>query len=96
MRVSFINLFLLTLLSLCAPSQLPAQTTTTGALAGVITDPGAAAVVPDATIQIEDQARGINSYHAPSTSGTFHVVAQWSTAFNPVIIKNGMAVITVQ
>jgi len=36
------------------------------------------------------------TYQAPNTSGTFHVVAQWSTAFSPVIIKNGMAVITVQ
>ena len=35
------------------------------------------------------------TYHAPSTPSTFHVIAQWSTAFNPVIIKDGTSVITV-
>jgi hypothetical protein len=51
---------------------------------------------PDGTIQGADASPYTPvTYHAPSTSGTFHVVAQWSTAFNPVV-KNGSAVITVQ
>ena len=52
---------------------------------------------PDGTIQGADASPYTPvTYHAPSAPGTFHVVAQWSTAFNPVITKNGMAVITVQ
>jgi hypothetical protein len=52
---------------------------------------------PDGTIQGADASPYTPvTYHAPNTSGTFHIVAQWSTAFNPVIIKNGTAVITVQ
>lgn len=53
---------------------------------------------PDGTIQGADASPYTPvTYHAPSTSGeTFHVIAQWSTAFNPVIIKNGTAAITVQ
>jgi len=51
---------------------------------------------PDGTIQ---QVTAGNfqtvTYHAPSSSGTFHVIAEWSTAFNPVIIKDGTSVITV-
>jgi hypothetical protein len=52
---------------------------------------------PDGTIQGADASPYTPvTYHAPNTSGTFHIVAQWSTAFNPVIIKNGTAAITVQ
>jgi hypothetical protein len=51
---------------------------------------------PDGTIQ---QAGGHNfqtvTYHAPSTSGTFHVIAEWTTITNPVITKDGTSVITV-
>src|SRR6266567_2640494 len=51
---------------------------------------------PDGTIQ---QVTAGNfqtvTYHAPSSSGTFQVIAEWSTAFNPVIIKDGTSVITV-
>jgi hypothetical protein len=51
---------------------------------------------PDGTIQGEDTPPGLTvTYHAPSTSGTFHVIAEWSTAFNPVVIKDGTSVITV-
>jgi hypothetical protein len=35
------------------------------------------------------------TYFAPSTSGTFHVVAEWDFISNPPIIKTGTAVITV-
>ena len=56
-----------------------------------------AGLCPDGTIQGADASPYTPvTYHAPNTSGTFHIVAQWSTAFNPVIIKNGTAVITVQ
>jgi len=52
---------------------------------------------PDGTIQGADASPHTPvTYHAPSASGTFHVVAQWSTTFDPIIIKNGTAVITVQ
>jgi hypothetical protein len=35
------------------------------------------------------------TYFAPSTSGTFHVVAVWQTFFNPIIVKQATSVITV-
>jgi hypothetical protein len=51
---------------------------------------------PDGTIQGADAPPALTvTYLAPSTSGTFHVIAEWSSAFNPVIIKDGTSVITV-
>ena len=51
---------------------------------------------PDGTIEIADASAALTvKYHAPSTTGTFHVTAEWSTLFNPVVIKDGTAVITV-
>ena len=36
------------------------------------------------------------TYHAPSASGTFHVIAEWCDCFaNPIISKDGTSVITV-
>jgi hypothetical protein len=48
---------------------------------------------PDGTIQGADTLAV--TYLAPNTSGTFHVIAEWSTLSNPVIIKDGTSVITV-
>jgi hypothetical protein len=52
---------------------------------------------PDGTIQGEDTPplSVTVTYHAPSTSGTFHVIAEWSTAFTPAVIRDGTSVITV-
>ena len=51
---------------------------------------------PDGTIEIADASSSLTvKYHAPSTAGTFHVTAEWSTLFNPVVVKDGTAVITV-
>ena len=51
---------------------------------------------PDGTIQQAASGNFLTvTYRAPSTSGTFHVTAEWSTAFNPVVIKDGTSVITV-
>ena len=52
-------LFLVSLaLLLVTPiSNLPAQTTTSGGLAGVVTDPSGA-VVPHADVEIKDNAKG--------------------------------------
>ena len=51
---------------------------------------------PDGTIEGADASAALTvKYHAPSTTGTFHVTAEWSTLFNPVVIKDGTAVITV-
>jgi len=44
-------------LALCLPVDLPCQTSTTGALSGIVTDP-TQAVLPNATIEIEDLAKG--------------------------------------
>ncbi len=53
---------------------------------------------PDGTIQGEDTSplSVTVTYHAPSTSGTFHVIAEWSTAFTPAVVRDGTSVITVQ
>jgi len=53
---------------------------------------------PAGTIQAT--ANGIAStltvtYHAPSTSGTFHVVAEWCICFGSSIKKDGTSVVTV-
>jgi hypothetical protein len=51
---------------------------------------------PDGTIEQTTAGNFLTvTYHAPSTSGTFHVTAEWSTLFDPVIIKDGTSVITV-
>ena len=52
---------------------------------------------PDGTIQGADAPSALTvTYDAPSTSGTFHVVAEWCDCLaNPAIIKDGIAVITV-
>ncbi len=44
-------------IALCLPVDLPCQTSTTGALSGIVTDP-TQAVLPNATIEIEDLAKG--------------------------------------
>ena len=44
---------------------------------------------PDGTIEGADAVPALTvTYHAPSTSGTFHVTAEWSTLFNPVVAKD--------
>lgn len=51
---------------------------------------------PDGTIQQAASGNFLTvMYHAPSSSGTFHVIAEWSTTFSPVVIKDGTSVITV-
>src|SRR5438270_64307 len=51
---------------------------------------------PDGTIEIADASAALTvKYHPPSTTGTFHVTAEWATLFNPVVVKDGTAVITV-
>ena len=57
MRLRPLGLSLLAVLTFCPPSELTAQTTTSGALAGVVTDP-THAVVPDANVEIRDSAKG--------------------------------------
>ena len=48
---------------------------------------------PDGTIQGADAPPALTvTYHAPSTSGTFHIIADWSTE---MITKDGTSVITV-
>jgi len=51
---------------------------------------------PDGTIEGADASPALTvKYHAPSTAGTFHVTAEWSTAFTPVVVKDATSVITV-
>jgi hypothetical protein len=35
------------------------------------------------------------TYHAPSTSGTFHVIAEWCICFGSSLTKDGTSVVTV-
>ncbi len=51
---------------------------------------------PDGTIEGADASTALTvKYHAPGTPGTFHVKAEWSTAFTPVVVKDATSVITV-
>jgi hypothetical protein len=49
---------------------------------------------PDGTIQGAGAVSPTVTYLAPTTSGTFHVVAEYSLAFS-TIVKDGTAVVTV-
>ena len=58
MRLKFLLLLLpVLLLCLCSSAELYAQTTASGGLTGVVTDPSNA-VVPDASVEIKDNAKG--------------------------------------
>jgi hypothetical protein len=89
------------LCSSCAPSVLwtIAELQTNGASGAQCNWSGNTQPVgpcPDGTIEQADASSSLTvTYHAPSTSGTFHVTAQWSTLFNPVVVKDGTSVITV-
>jgi hypothetical protein len=50
---------------------------------------------PDGTIQGADTPQFPVTYHAPSTSGTFHVIAEWAFIGQPPVNKDATAVITV-
>jgi hypothetical protein len=51
---------------------------------------------PDGMIQGASTPPALTvTYDAPSTSGTFHVIAEWSTTFNPIIVKDATSVVTV-
>ncbi len=68
---------------------------TSGAQCNWLSTTPPAGPCPDGTIQGADAPPALTvTYHAPSTSGTFHVVAEWFT-INPVITKDATSVITV-
>jgi hypothetical protein len=51
---------------------------------------------PSGTIQLVVPGNFLTAtYHAPSTSGTFHVVAEWCICFGSSITKDGKSTITV-
>jgi hypothetical protein len=57
---------------------------------------------PDGTIELPmptDLAKGPNTttaiYHASGSTGTFHVIVNWSTGFTPAITKSATSTITV-
>jgi hypothetical protein len=71
MRLKFLFLLLPTLLlCLCAPAELRAQTTTSGGLTGVVTDPSSA-VVPDADVGIRDNAKGTTQTKKTDREGVY-------------------------
>src|SRR5437762_7875085 len=63
-------LFSTVLLALYPPNELNSQTSTSGALAGVVTDPGQA-VVPDANVEIEDLAKGTTQSTTTDADGVY-------------------------
>ena len=51
---------------------------------------------PGGTIQQNSQSTLMVTYHAPSTPGTYHVVAEWCDCFGtPTVKKTGTSVISV-
>jgi hypothetical protein len=58
------------LLGICVAGELNAQTTTSGALGGVITDPSRA-VVPDADVEIRDSAKGTTQATRTDREGVY-------------------------
>ncbi|HXZ12142.1 MAG TPA: carboxypeptidase regulatory-like domain-containing protein [Candidatus Sulfotelmatobacter sp.] len=57
--------------SLLCPGKLAAQTTTTGDIAGIVTDP-TNAVVPDAKVSLKDLSRGATQETTTNKEGGFH------------------------
>src|SRR5271154_2326631 len=68
-RPAFVPLLAL-LFALAIPSSSIAQTTTSGGLAGVVTDPSGA-VVPDADVQITDSAKGTTQLTKTDRGGAY-------------------------
>src|SRR5260370_33492225 len=64
------RLFSVFLLGVCAASELNAQTTTSGALGGVVTDPSSA-VVPNADVEIRDSAKGTTQAARTDREGVY-------------------------
>ena len=58
------------LLGVCVAGELNAQTTTSGALGGVVTDPSRA-VVPDADVEIRDSAKGTTQATKTDREGVY-------------------------
>src|SRR6266853_1569507 len=70
MRLRPLILLLLAVLTICPPSDLTAQTATSGALAGVVTD-RSGAVVTGADVAIEDLARGTTQSTRTDREGAY-------------------------
>src|ERR1700674_257270 len=72
MRLRSVSMLLLAVLVITTtpPSNLNAQTTTSGALSGVVTDPSHA-VVPDAGIEIKDNAKGTTQSTKTDREGVY-------------------------
>jgi hypothetical protein len=70
MRLRPLVLSLLAVLTICPPSELIAQTTASGALAGVVTDPSHA-VVADANVEIKDFAKNASQSTRTDAEGVY-------------------------
>jgi hypothetical protein len=71
LRRLFVALFALIVMLGIGTSRAKAQTTTTGEVSGVITDPSNA-VVPDATVTLQDNAKGTTQDTKTSKDGVYH------------------------
>src|ERR1700724_759044 len=58
------------LLAVCLANELTAQTTTSGGLTGVVTDPSSA-VVPDAAVEIKDNTKGTTQATKTDRGGVY-------------------------
>jgi len=70
MRLRPLVLSLLAVLTICPPSELTAQTTTSGALAGVVTDQSNA-VIAGADVEIRDNAKGTTQSTRTDREGVY-------------------------
>jgi carboxypeptidase family protein len=70
MRLWPLVLSLLAVLTICSPSELTAQTTTSGALAGLVTDQSSA-VIPDADVEIKDDAKSTTQTTKTDREGVY-------------------------
>src|SRR5713226_816847 len=70
MKLWQLVLSLLAVLTICSPSELTAQTTTSGALAGVVTDQ-TGAVVTGAAVLLNDVGKGYRQSTATDRDGVY-------------------------
>lgn len=92
MRWFFVSLALLLAVSFAA-RQLPAQTTTTGDISGVVTDPSGA-IVPDAKIALKDNARGATQDTTSNKEGAYRFYLLVPGSYKVTVTATGFEAVT--
>jgi hypothetical protein len=91
-RFLFAALVFLAGLSLCS-TRLAAQTSTTGDITGVVTDPSGS-VVPDAAVTLKDQTKGATQESKTSAQGTYRFYLLTPGPYTVSVTASGFQTVT--